>query len=165
MKKFVVSMAILASSSVFALNAQAQVFKVGYVSLDRLVAESGVAKASRTELENQFKSREKSLDAKSAQIRNKQQAYEKDFPTLSNAQKEAREKSLTQEIEAFETERAKFESDLSAAQNQLLQSLLAKADSLIKNIAEKEGYDLIVQDAVYIKPQYDLTSRVLENLR
>ena len=162
MKKFIISIAL---AGLMATPVMAQDFKVGYVSLDRLVAESGLAKASRVELESKFKSREKGLDAKSASIRAKQQAYEKDFPSLSNAQKEAREKDLAQEIDAFETERAKFESELSTAQNQLLQTLLAKADAVIKAMAEKEGYDLVVQDAVYIKPQYDLTLRVLESLR
>jgi Skp family chaperone for outer membrane proteins len=36
---------------------------------------------------------------------------------------------------------------------------------VIKGMAEKEGFDLVVQEAVYIKPQYDLTPRVLESLR
>lgn len=165
MKKFMISIAVVLSAGVVCLPATAQDFKVGYVSLDRLVAESGLAKASRVQLEAKFKAREKGLDTKSASIRTKQQAYEKDFPNLSNIQKEAREKDLSQDIDAFETERAKFESELSTAQNQLLQVLLAKADGLIKSMAEKEGYDLVIQDAVYIKPQYDLTLRVLESLR
>lgn len=165
MKKLTTMAALLACAAVFPLSASAQEFKVGYVSLDRLVAESAPAKAARSELESKFKAREKNLDAKSAAIRNKQQAYEKDFSSLSSAQKELREKELTQNIEAFEIERTKFESELSTAQNQLLQSMLAKADAVIKNLAEKEGFDLIVQEAVYIKPKNDLTQRVLERLR
>lgn len=165
MKKLTIMMATLLSLGAASTAALAQDFKVGYVSLDRLVAESGMAKAARNELEGKFKSREKGLDSKAAAIRAKQQGYEKDFPNLTEPQKEAREKELAQSMEAFETERAKFEEELSNAQNQLLQNLLNKADAVIKGMAEKEGFDLVVQEAVYIKPQYDLTPRVLESLR
>ncbi len=165
MKKLTIMMATLLSLGAASTAALSQEFKVGYVSLDRLVAESGMAKAARSELEGKFKSREKGLDSKAAAIRAKQQAYEKDFPNLTAPQKEAREKELAQSMEAFETERAKFEEELSNAQNQLLQNLLTKADAVIKGMAEKEGFDLVVQEAVYIKPQYDLTPRVLESLR
>ena len=51
------------------------------------------------------------------------------------------------------------------AQNKLLQDLLKNANTVIRDIAEKDGYDLVVQEAVYIKPQYDMTQRVLERLK
>jgi Skp family chaperone for outer membrane proteins len=47
----------------------------------------------------------------------------------------------------------------------MLKSLLAKADATIKVLAEQEGFDFVVQEAVYIKPEYDLTVRVLEKMR
>ena len=31
--------------------------------------------------------------------------------------------------------------------------------------AEKDGYDLVVQEAVYIKPEYDMTQRVIDQLK
>lgn len=165
MKKITITLAAIASLGLSSMSALAQDFKVGYVSLDRLIAESSIAKAARSELESKFKAREKGLDSKAEAIRNKQQAYEKDFPSLSAAQKETRERALSQDMEAFESERAKFEGELSTAQNQLLQNLLSKADAAIKVEAEKQGLDLVVQEAVYIKPQYDLTQRILDNLR
>lgn len=165
MKKILTVSVAFVCSLIFSSLAVAQEFKVGYVSLERLMAESEPAKVARSELEGKFKAREKSLDAKSASIRSIQQAYEKSFSTLTASQKEQREKELVQKIDAFEAERATYESDLSSAQSKSLQSILAKADGIIKNLAEKEGFDLIVQEAVYIKPQNDLTERVLQLLR
>ncbi|TDR31681.1 OmpH family outer membrane protein [Hydromonas duriensis] len=165
MKKMTILWATFATSMLMTGTVMAQQFKMGYVSLDRLMAESAPAKTARSTLDSQFKPREASLDTKAAAIRSKQQAYEKDFPKLTDAQRAEREKDLGQSMDAFEAERAKFEEDLSVAQNKMLQDLLNKANAVIKSLAEKEGYDLIVQDAVYIKPEYDLTRRVIEQLR
>jgi outer membrane protein len=140
-------------------------FKVGYVSLDRLIAESEPAKKARASLDKEFKSREKSLEKNASALRETQQKYEKDFPNLNDEQRTAREAAIGKDIDAFEAERAAFETDLSNAQNKLLQDLLKNANSVIRQIAKNEGYDLVVQEAVYIKPEYDMTQRVIEQLK
>ena len=146
-------------------SAVAQDFKVGYVSLDRLLAESAPAKNARATLDKNFKSRERGLEQKAAEIRNKQQVYEKDFPKLTDEQRAQREVEIGKAVEAFDVERTAFETELAQAQNKLLQDLLKNANTVIRDIAEKDGYDLVVQEAVYIKPQYDMTQRVLERLK
>jgi outer membrane protein len=140
-------------------------FKVGYVSLDRLIAESTPAKKARMSLDKEFKSREKALEKNATNLRDAQQKYEKDFPSLTDEQRAARESAIGKSIEAFEMERASFETDLSNAQNKLLQDLLRNANNVIRQIAEKDGYDLVVQEAVYIKPEYDMTQRVIDQLK
>lgn len=140
-------------------------FKVGYVSLDRLIAESAPAKKARATLDKEFKSREKNLEKNATSLRDAQQKYEKDFPNLTDEQRAARETEIGKNVEAFEAERTAFETDLSNAQNKLLQDLLKDANSVIRQIAEKDGYDLVVQEAVYIKPEYDMTQRVIDQLK
>ena len=99
-------------------------FKVGYVSLDRLIAESAPAKKARATLDKEFKSREKNLEKNATSLRDAQQKYEKDFPNLTDEQRAARETEIGKNVEAFEAERTAFETDLSNAQNKLLQDLL-----------------------------------------
>mgnify|MGYP003592404091 FL=1 len=140
-------------------------FKVGYVSLDRLIAESAPAKKARATLDKEFKSCEKNLEKNATSLRDAQQKYEKDFPNLTDEQRAARETEIGKNVEAFEAERTAFETDLSNAQNKLLQDLLKDANSVIRQIAEKDGYDLVVQEAVYIKPEYDMTQRVIDQLK
>ena len=65
-------------------------FKVGYVSLDRLIAESTPAKKARMSLDKEFKSREKALEKNATNLRDAQQKYEKDFPNLTDEQRAAR---------------------------------------------------------------------------
>ena len=162
-KKIAVGLAVALALPSF--SAMAQDFKVGYVSLDRLLAESTPAKTARVALDRDFKARERVLEKKAADIRTKQQSYEKNFSSLTDEQKVQREDEIGQAIDAFDKDRMTFESELSQAQNKLLQDLLQKANGVIRDIAEQGGYDLVVQEAVYIKPPYDITQRVLDRLK
>ena len=43
-------------------------------------------------------------------------------------------------------------------------SVLERANAVVLDIAKQDGYDLIVQEAVYINPKYDLTDRIIKAL-
>ena len=43
-----------------------------------------------------------------------------------------------------------------------LQAVLAVLNRVIKQIAENEKYDLILQEAVYFNPKHDITDKVLK---
>ncbi len=42
--------------------------------------------------------------------------------------------------------------------------MLERANRVIKQVAETEKYDLILQEAVYINPKHDITDKVLGGL-
>ena len=42
--------------------------------------------------------------------------------------------------------------------------MLDRANKVIKQIAEQQHYDLIVQEAVYVSPRIDITDQVLKAL-
>ena len=42
--------------------------------------------------------------------------------------------------------------------------MLERANRVIKQVAEAESYDLILQDAVYVNPKNDITDKVLKAL-
>ncbi|WP_353194351.1 OmpH family outer membrane protein, partial [Pusillimonas noertemannii] len=43
-------------------------------------------------------------------------------------------------------------------------AIVEKADAAIKKIAEQQGYDLIIQDAVTVSPRVDITDQVMQAL-
>ena len=45
-----------------------------------------------------------------------------------------------------------------------LQQVLEKANKVIKQVAETEKYDAVLQEAVYINPKYDITDKVIKAL-
>jgi outer membrane protein len=46
-----------------------------------------------------------------------------------------------------------------------MQKLLRQANNVIKAIAQREKYDLILQDAVYADPKVDITDQVLKEVK
>jgi outer membrane protein len=48
--------------------------------------------------------------------------------------------------------------------NQEIAALLERANRVIKQIADAEKFDLILQDAVYRNPRLDITDKVLKAL-
>ena len=57
-----------------------------------------------------------------------------------------------------------YTEDLNLRRNQELAALLERANKIIRQIAESEKYDLIIQEAVYRSPRVDITERVLKAL-
>lgn len=57
-----------------------------------------------------------------------------------------------------------YREDLNMRRNQELASLFERADKVIKQIADAEKYDLILQEAVYRSQRIDITDRVLKAL-
>jgi outer membrane protein len=44
------------------------------------------------------------------------------------------------------------------------EDLLERANRVVKQVAEAEKYDMVVQEAVYINPKHDITEKVLKAL-
>jgi outer membrane protein len=65
---------------------------------------------------------------------------------------------------SLQTLQREFREDLNLRKNEELAVVLAHADKAIREIAEKEGYDVILQEAVYRNPKVDITDRVLKYL-
>jgi len=42
--------------------------------------------------------------------------------------------------------------------------VLERANRVVKTVAEQEKYDVILQEAVYINPAYDITDKVIKAL-
>ena len=145
-------------------TASAQEFKIGIVNLDRIVRESGPAKAAQTKLEQEFAKREKEINDLGNQIKSLSDRLERDAPTLAESQRAARQKQLVDQDREFQRKRREFQEDLNARKNEELQLIIDRANRAVKALAESEKFDLIVQEAVYINPRHDITDRVIKSL-
>lgn len=153
--------------SVIALTgfaASAQEFKVGIVNLDRIFREANSAKAAQTKLEAEFGKREKDLNDTATQLKTLSDKFEREAPTLSESQRNARQKQLVDQDRDFQRKRREFQEDLNARKNEELQQVIERANKVVKALAESEKYDLIVQEAVYVNPKHDITDKVLKSL-
>ena len=89
---------------------------------------------------------------------------EKEGATLAPSEQNRRQRDLVEQDRDLQRKRREFQEDLNLRRNQELGTLLERANKIIRQIAESEKYDLIVQEAVYRSPRIDLTERVLKAL-
>ncbi|MEY4267446.1 MAG: hypothetical protein RIS90_1981 [Pseudomonadota bacterium] len=146
------------------LSANAQEFRIGFVSTDRIFKEASTAKAAQTKLEQEFSKREKDLVDQGASLKSAADRLEREAPTLSEGQRAARQKQLVDQDRDFQRKRREFQEDLNARKNEELQQVLERANRVVKQVAESEKYDLILQEAVYVNPKHDITEKVIKVL-
>jgi outer membrane protein len=84
--------------------------------------------------------------------------------TMSESDRRTREQELTRLSVEFQRMQREYREDLNLRRNQELATLLERANRVIRQIAEAEKFDLIVQEAVYRNPRIDITDRVLKAL-
>ncbi len=143
---------------------QAQEFRIGFVSTDRIFKEASTAKAAQLKLEQEFSKREKEIMDSGAALKTLADTFEREAPTLSAGQRTAQQKQLVEQDRDFQRKRREFQEDLNARKNEELQQVIERANKVVKQVAEAEKYDLILQDAVYVNPRLDITDKVLKVL-
>lgn len=148
----------------FAAHAQAEEFRAGFVNTDRIFREANTAKAAQAKLEQEFSKREKDLLDQGNALKAASDKFEREAPTLSESQRNARQKALVEQDRDFQRKRREFQEDLNSRKNEELQQVLERANRVVKQVAEQQKYDVILQEAVYINPKYDITDQVIKAL-
>ncbi|MFP6559274.1 OmpH family outer membrane protein [Paraburkholderia sp. B3] len=155
------------SLAVFAFGAgaaQAQEARIAAVNSDRILRESAPAKAAQTKLEAEFAKRDKDLQDMAQRLKAMSDALDKNGPTMSPNDRAQKQRDLSQLDSDFQRKQREFREDLNQRRNEELAAVLDKANKVIKQIAEQQHYDLIVQEAVYVSPRIDITDQVLKAL-
>jgi outer membrane protein len=138
--------------------------KIGFVDVERIRRESAPAERASKTLEKEFAPRAQELQRRETQIKTLQGQLEKDAVTMSESDRRSKEQELSRMSVDFQRMQREYREDLNMRRNQELASLFERADRVIKQIADAEKYDLILQEAVFRSPRIDITDRVLKAL-
>jgi outer membrane protein len=138
--------------------------KVGFIDAERINRESVPAERATKKLEKEFAPREQELRKMEQQIKAVQGQLEKDGLTMSETDRRNREQELGRLTREFQRLQREFREDLNLRRNEELAALFERANKVIKQIAEAEKFDLIIQEAVYRSARIDLTDKVLKAL-
>jgi outer membrane protein len=146
------------------VGVRADDFRVGFVNTDRIFREANSAKAAQVKLEQEFSRREKELNDLGTALKAASDKFEREAATLPENQRGQRQKQLIDQDREFQRKRREFQEDLNARKNEELQAVLDRANRVVRQVAEQEKYDLILQEAVYINPRHDITDKVIRAL-
>lgn len=155
-----VAVALIASTPL----ARAQDLKVGVVNSDRILRDSAPARAAMQKLEGEFSKRDKELQEMGSRLKSSAERFEKDGPVMTETDRSRRQRELAEMDREFQRKQREFREDFNQRRNEELQALLERTNRIIRQMAEQEKYDLIVQEAVYFNPRIDITEKVLRAL-
>jgi outer membrane protein len=159
-----VSAGLVVLAVVAPATAMAQEFRIGFVNTERIFREANAAKAAQAKLETEFAKREAEIVASGNTLKTAAERYERERPTLSESQRQTRERGLAEQERDVQRKRREFQEDLNARKNEELQAVLERANRMVRQVAEAEKYDLVLQEAVYIAPKHDITEKVIAAL-
>lgn len=153
-----------AALALVASAVQAQELKLGYVNSERILRDSAPARAAAQKLETEFAKRDRELQDMGQKLKAAAERFEKDAPVLAEAERAKRQRELAEMDRELQRRQREFREDLNQRRNEELQALLDRAQRIVRQIAEQEKFDLIVQDAVFFSPRVDITDKVLRAL-
>ncbi len=151
-------------SALCVTGATAADLKVGYVNTQRIFRDAPAAQKAAKKLESEFSKRDQDLQRMAKQLQGLQENLEKNSVTMAESDRRAKEKEFGELSREFQRRQREFREDLNLRQNEENAAVIEKANKAIKQIAETDKFDLILQDVVWVSPRLDITERVIKAL-
>lgn len=145
-------------------SAQSFTAKIGFVNTQRILQDSGPSKKAQENIEKEFKKRNDDLQKEITEFRKKVQQFEKDAPVLAESDRNRRQRELGNLDADLQRKQREIQEDFNRRRNEEFAVIIEQANAAIMKIAESEGYDLILQDAVTVSERVDITDQVIKVL-
>lgn len=144
--------------------AAAQEVRIAFVNTERIFREAAPAKAAEAKIEQEFSRRAKDLQEMSARLKTLSEKLDKDAAVLSESDRVRRQREVADLDKDVQRKQREFREDLNQRRNEELVIVVERSNRVIKQIAEAEKYDVVLQEVVYFSPRIDITDKVLKAL-
>ncbi|AGH81978.1 outer membrane chaperone Skp [Psychromonas sp. CNPT3] len=161
-KVMMLSVAILATSSVFAADAQ----KIGVVYPSKIMKESPQRARIIKKLESEFKGRYQALQALEKKITKYETTLKRDSELMKPAEVTAIQRKIQVKMSEYKINRKAFEEDNRRRQGEEQQKALIVVRDVINSVAKKGHYDLILngEQIIFATPAYDISDLVIQEI-
>ena len=147
------------------VSAEMEIFKIGYVVVEKVLKEAPQTAASNKKLEKEFKSRTDGLQIKVKAIQKQEKDYNKNSVTMAAADRQKTQKKIQNlkiEIQRIERE---LREDIHIRRPEEIGKLQQNIDEPIEEMAKTEKYDLILyQGVAYASEEIDITDKLIKVL-
>ena len=144
--------------------AHAQSSRIAWLSPERIYNESRLAKLAGDKLAEEFSKREKAVQELAGRLKAASEKLAKEAPALPELEQVRRQREMADLDKEFQRRQREFREDLNQRTNEERAAIAEKATKIIKQLAQTEGFDIVVQDAVWASPRIDITDKVLAAL-
>ena len=138
--------------------------KFGFVNTERILRDAIPAQRAQKKIEAEFQKRDQELARLADQLKRMQDELDKNSVTMSENQRRTKEREFGELNRDFQRKQREFREDLNQRRNEELAQVVEQANRVIRQLAEQEKFDLVVQDVVYFSPRIDITDKVIKAL-
>lgn len=144
----------------------AEGIRIGVVNTEKILRESIVAITAQKKIEQEFQTRDAQIKELSTQTKTLQQELEKHANTMTEEERRSKERELAGLSRRYQRAQQQMREDLSLRQNEEYGLILERINQVIRELAERQAYDLILQlqDSVYRSARIDITDQVIRVL-
>lgn len=144
-------------------------FKVGIVDSQAVLEKSKAGKRSIETLKEHFQIRQKLLGNDEEELKRLQEELQ-GSAGLSDAEKKTKQALLQRKFQEFQKRRQEFQQELNQKQNEVFDDQFKKMKPVIRAIAERKGFSLVIDKAdnpmvkivLYSRKGLDITNDVIK---
>ena len=145
----------------FTINAQ----KLGHVNSQEIMLELPDYEDARKELESYQSDIMKELEMFQKLIEEFYQDYQQNMEGMSAETRQRKEADLMERQQNLEKKKYEAQTKLQEKEQQLLQQIMVKVNNAVKELAEKEGYTYVYEEATLLYAGgEDISNKVREKL-
>lgn len=169
--------AMLTFSAAFTKAAFAQAnesgsqYRIAVVDMSLLMSEYNKRKTKYDELQKEVDRLQQEIDAMSQRIEKAKEEYEAKKDAMSDDERFDKRSQIESDFVQYRSELERRQRLIDTQEERVLKEVVTDIEAVIAQIAEKEGYHLILNatkgtraSVVYNSPTIDITSRVLQDL-
>ena len=160
LKKCILAAVVLSS---FSAGVMAE-SRIGFVNSQKILNDAPQAARAKKKIEKDFEKRDQDLQRIAKQLQGMQENLDKNAVTMTESERRTKEREFADLNRDFQRKQREFREDLSQRQNEEMAAIFERVNKIIKQIAEAEKYDVILQEAVYASPRIDITDKVMKAL-
>ncbi|CAM2788861.1 OmpH family outer membrane protein [Vibrio neptunius] len=157
---------VVMSSSFFA-NAAEAAQKIGYINTAQVFQALPQREVVLQKMQEEFKDKAGELKSIQAKANTKLEKFNRDKELMSSEDREQLRIEITQLNNELKLQGQAFEKAQQRREMEEKQKLFKLIQGAVKKVAEKEGYDMIVdiQTMQYGKPEYNISEQVINSLK
>jgi outer membrane protein len=147
-----------------AVNAQEANTKIAFVSIERILSESKLAKDAQAKMQNEFGAREKEVRDGISKIKAMAAQLDKDAAILPENERIRKQRELADNDREIQRKQRELIEDTQRRGAEERAKIFEKANQVLKTIVEQKKLDLVVQEAAFVSPRVDITNEVIAAL-
>lgn len=160
-----ISTAVLITAVVLPAVSAQSVTRIGFVDPVRLIEQAPQGAKALESLEDEFRTREEELKNLHDRVQTMEADLEKNILVMDATDAQTRQREIENLKRRLARSQQEAREDYNLRRNEELAKLQTLVRQVIVDLARDQGFDLVVEQAVYVSDTVDITEQVLEVLQ